>query len=244
MAGCRPSTWRAPDARPLGRGEGHAPRDVRAGRPAGALPSGGVLGRQDLAPNVVPVIDAGEDGGDPLHRLRVRRGGEPEAAASRGTGPSTRRRRSPTRSRWARGLSVAHAQHGPPRHQAPERPDRRRGAGEADRLRHLPPARAGRDDRHRTGAGHDRLRRTRAGDGPQGRPPLRRLLARRGPLRDAGRAGPLPGRQSGRRGDEARQRGAARRAAAPARASRRPWHSWSSAPPPRTRGIATSTSAR
>ena len=51
--------------------------------------------------------------------------------------------------------------------------------------------------------------------------PLRHLLARRRPLRDADRPGPLPRRQPGRGGDETRQRGAARRPAAAARALRR-----------------------
>ena len=76
--------------------------------------------------------------------------------------------------------------------------------------------------------------------GQRRRPALRHLLARRRPLRDADRAGPLPRRQPGRRGDETRQRGAARRPAAPARSSprRRPW--WSSGRRPRTRPSATS----
>ena len=65
--------------------------------------------------------------------------------------------------------------------------------------------------------------------GQRGRPALRHLLARRRPLRDADRPGPLPRRQPGRRGDETRQRGTARRAAAPAGASRRRWRWWSSA---------------
>ncbi len=57
--------------------------------------------------------------------------------------------------------------------------------------------------------------------GHAGRPALRYLLARRRPLRDARRPGPLPRRQPGRGGDETRQRGPARRAAAPARGLRR-----------------------
>src|SRR6202012_4573251 len=101
--------------------------------------------------------------------------------------------------------------HGPPRHQAAERPDRRRGPGEADRLRHLPPARKRRADRDRPRPRHDRLRRPRAGDGPRRRPALRHLLARRRALRDALRPRPVPGRQPGRGGDETRQRRAARR---------------------------------
>ena len=73
---------------------------------------------------------------------------------------------------------------------------------------------------------------------------LRHLLARRRPLRDAGRPGSLPRRQPGRRGDETRQRGAARRPAAPPRGLRGGRRWWSSARPPRTRTSATRRSAR
>ena len=172
-------------------------------------------------PNVVAVIDAGEDGGHPYIvfeyvegetlKQRINRVGALDAAG----GARLRDRDRPRPHRRPR------PQDGPPRHQAAERPDRRRGPGEADRLRDLAPARAGRDDRHRPRPRHHRLRRPRAGDGPPGRPALRHLLARRRPLRDADRPGPLPRRQPGRGGDETRQRGAARRPAAAARALRR-----------------------
>ncbi len=195
-------------------------------------------------PNVVAVIDAGEDGGLPYIvfeyvegetlKQRIARVGALDSAG----GARLRDRDRPRPHRRPR------PQDGPPRHQAPERPDRRRGPGEADRLRHLPPARAGRDDRDRPRARHHRLRRPRAGDGPGRGRALRRLLARRRPLRDADRPGPVPRRQPGRGGDETRQRGAARRAAAPPRSLRAPRRWWSSAPPPRTRPGATSGSAR
>ena len=118
-------------------------------------------------PNVVAVIDAGEDGGHPYIvfeyvegetlKQRIARVGALDTAG----GARLRDRDRPRPHRRPR------AQHGPPRHQAAERPDRRRGPGEADRLRHLPPARAGRDDRHRPRPRHHRLRRPRAGDGPR-----------------------------------------------------------------------------
>ena len=172
-------------------------------------------------PNVVAVIDAGEDGGHPYIVFEYVEGETLKQRIAR-LGALDTQEALAYAIEIARGLDRRpRPQHGPPRHQAPERPDRRRGPGEADRLRDLPPARAGRDDRHRPRPRHHRLRRPRAGDGARGRPPLRHLLARRRPLRDADRPGPLPRRQPGRRGDETRQRGAARRAAAPARGLRR-----------------------
>ena len=136
-------------------------------------------------PNVVAVIDAGEDGGRPyivfeyvdgetLKQRIDRLGGLPldEAAAyaievGRGLG---RRPRAPARA---------------PRREAAERPDRLRGPREGDRLRDRPRARAGRADEDRARARHHRLRLARAGDGPAGRRPLRHLLARDPALRDA-----------------------------------------------------------
>ena len=112
----------------------------------------------------------------PLHRLRVRRGGDAEAADRPGRRP--RRPGGPRlldRDRPSAGARPRRPAR-PPRRQATERADRRRGPGEADRLRHLPPARAGRHDRNRPGAGDDRLRRPGAGDGTRRRPPLRHLL--------------------------------------------------------------------
>ena len=168
-------------------------------------------------PNVVAVIDAGEDRGHPYIVLEYVEGETLKQRIAR-VGALDPQEALAYAIEIARGLTVAHvAQHGAPRHQAAERPDRPRGTGEADRLRHLAPARAGRDDGDRPGTRHHRLRRPRAGDGPGGRPPLRRLLARRRPLRDADRPGPVPRRQPGRGGDETRQRGDSRRAAAAAR---------------------------
>ena len=118
-------------------------------------------------PNVVAVIDAGEDGGHPYIVFEYVEGETLKQRIAR-VGALDPQEALAYAIEVARGLTVAHApQHGPPRHQAAERPDRRRGPGEADRLRHLPPARAGRDDRDRAGARHHRLRRPRAGDGPR-----------------------------------------------------------------------------
>ena len=95
-------------------------------------------------PNVVAVIDAGEDGGRPyivfeycdgetLKQRIDRQGGLPldEAAAygDRGRARARRRPRPPARA---------------PRRETAERPDRLRGAGEGDRLRDRPRTRAGR----------------------------------------------------------------------------------------------------
>ena len=118
-------------------------------------------------PNVVSVIDAGEDGGHPYIVFEYVEGRDAEAAdrpGRRARHPGGDRLRDRDRPRPQRR---PRPQHGPPRHQAAERPDRRRGPGQADRLRHLAPARTGRDDRHRPRPRHHRLRRPRAGDGPR-----------------------------------------------------------------------------
>ena len=118
-------------------------------------------------PNVVAVIDAGEDGGHPYIVFEYVEGETLKQRIAR-----RRRARHPGGARLhdrdrPRPHRRPRAQDGPPRHQAAERPDRRRGPGQADRLRDLPPARAGRDDGHRPGARDNRLRRPRAGDGPR-----------------------------------------------------------------------------
>ena len=123
----------------------------------------------------------------PLHRLRVRRGRDAQAADRPPRAPAARRgRRLRDRDR-PRARRRARRADGPPRRQAAERPDRRRGPGQGDRLRDRPRARGRRPDRDRPRARHDRLRLARAGDGPRRRRALRHLLARRRPLRDAHR---------------------------------------------------------
>ena len=118
-------------------------------------------------PNVVSVIDAGEDGGYPYIVFEYVEGRDAEAADLAG-----RRPRHPGGDRLRdrdrpRPDDRPRPQPRAPRHQAAERPDRRRGPGQTDRLRHLPPARTGRDDGDRPRPRHHRLRRPRAGDGPR-----------------------------------------------------------------------------
>ena len=198
--------------------------------------------RSSPTPTSSAVIDAGEDGGRPyivfeyVEGETLKRRIQERGRAARRRGGRLRDRDRPRPDRRPR------AQARPPRRQAPERPDRSRRAGQGDRLRHRPVARAEGNDRDRPGARHDRLRLARAGDGRGRRRALRRLLARRRPLRDAHRRRPLPGRDPGRRGDEARQRADARRAGqAPGGLGRgrlggRPRR------PPRTRATATTRS--
>ena len=145
-------------------------------------------------PNVVAVIDAGRGRRLSVHRLRVRRGRDAEAADRSARAACRSTRPPPTRSRSAAGSPRRTPAAGPPRRQAAERPDRRRGPGQGHRLRHRPLARVRRPDQDRAGARHDRLRRAGAGDGPGRRRPLGHLLARRPALRDADRRGPVPGR--------------------------------------------------
>ena len=163
-------------------------------------------------PHIVGVIDAGEDEGRPYIvfeyvegetlKERIRRQGR---LADRRGGrlrdrdrPRARRRPRPP--------------HRPPRRQAAERPDRRGGLGQGHRLRDRAHARRGGADRRRPGARHDRLRLARAGARPAGDRPVGPLLAGGRALRDAHRRGPVQGREPGRGGDEARPRGAPRRA--------------------------------
>ena len=128
-------------------------------------------------PNVVSVIDAGEDGGYPYIVFEYVEGETLKQRIAR-IGALDIQEAIAYAIEIGRGLSDRpRPQPRPPRHQAPERPDRRRGTGETDRLRDLAPARTGRDDGHRAGARHDRLRRPRAGDGTRRRPALRHLLA-------------------------------------------------------------------
>ena len=59
-------------------------------------------------PNIVTVIDRGEDGRPPVHRLRVRRRRKPQAACRRARAAAGRRRSS-SRSQIGRALAFAHA---------------------------------------------------------------------------------------------------------------------------------------
>ena len=220
-------------------------REIARGlRPARALPPRGPGGRPALAPAHRRRDRRGRGRRAPLHRVRVRRGRDAEGphpplrAPAGGRGGGLRDRGGAGAGRRAR------PPHRPPRRQAPERPDRRGGHRQGHRLRDRPLARRGGADRGRARAGHHRLRLARAGDGPRRHRPVRPLLARDRPLRDAHRRRALQGREPGRGGDEARPRAPARRAGAPARGVGRRWpRSWTR-PPPRTSTSATAAPRR
>ena len=167
-------------------------------------------------PHVVTVIDAGEDDGNPVHRLRVRGGRDaqgadppPRAAAGvRGGGVRDRDR--------PRARVRPRQQARPSGREAAERPDRPRRPGQGHRLRHRPLAGGAGPHRHRARARHDGLRIARAGARPRGHRPVRHLLARDRALRDAHRRDALPGGHAGGGGDEARARAAPGRPAAAA----------------------------
>ena len=215
-AGLRRDVDRLPGARPGPRSPGGdqaaPPRDLRGGRPARAVPPRGKDGGEALASESRRRDRRRRGRRASIHRLRVHRGTHAEAPDP-GGGRSARGRGRRLRDRDRQGADRRpRSQARPPRRQAPERPDRSRRAGQGDRLRDRALARAEGNDRDRQGSGHDRLRLPRAGDGRGRRRALRRLLARRRPLRDAHRRRPLPGRDAGRGGDEARQRADAGRA--------------------------------
>ena len=173
-------------------------------------------------PHIVGVIDAGEEDGRPYIVFEYVEG---ETLKDR----IRRMGRLPVDEAIAYAIEIARAlerrarpPHRPPRRQAPERPDRRGGLGQGHRLRHRPLARRGGPDRRRPRARHHRLRLPRAGARPRRQRPVRHLLARRRAVRDAHRRRPLPRREPGRGGDEARPRGPPRRADAPPRRLRGP----------------------
>ncbi len=198
----------------MGRGQGPAPRDLRPAGPDRALPPRGTGRGPGLAPERGRGDRRRRGRRAPLHRLRVRRRRDAQAAHRPARAPAARRGRRLRHRGRARARRRPRAPPRPPRRQAAERAHRQRGAGEGHRLRHRSRARAGRAHEDRPRARHHRLRLARAGDGQGRRRALGHLLARDPALRDARRRGPVPGRQPGRRGDEARQRANARRAEA------------------------------
>ena len=155
-----------PDARAAGRGE-DPPRPVRlATRRRSSASSARRASAAQLAhPNIVTVIDRGEDDGRPyivfeyvegenLKQLVTREGALPVGDGDRPGHPDRA---------GARG--GARARRRPPRREAAERPARRGGAGQGDRLRHRPRARHRGADADRDDHGHERLHRPRAGEG-------------------------------------------------------------------------------
>ena len=173
-------------------------------------------------PHIVTVIDAGEDDGRPYIVFEFVAGRDAEGAHQAAGPPPDRRGRGLRDRDRPRARRRPSAQHRPPRRQAPERAHRRGGPRQGDRLRDRPLARRGGPDRRRARARHHRLRRARAGAGPSVHRAVRPLLAGDRALRDAHGRGPVQGREPGGRGDEARPRGAPRRAAPAARGLGRP----------------------
>ena len=172
-------------------------------------------------PNVVSVIDAGEDGGYPYIVFEYVEGETLKQRIAR-VGALDIQEAIAYAIEIARGLSVAHARNMVHRDIKPQNvlidDEGRAKLTDFGISRQLE-----QDGMTATGRvlGTTDYVAPEQAMGHGGRPALRHLLARRRPLRDAGRPGPLPRRQPGRRGDETRQRGAARRAAAPARGLRR-----------------------
>ena len=170
-------------------------------------------------PNIVTVIDRGEDEGrqyivfeyvegENLKQLLERTGPMPVRRSAR-AGPAD----------GPRAVVCARARTDPPGREAAERPAERGRAGEDDRLRDRTLGRRpGRDD-HRHRARDERVHRARAGARAAGRRADGRLLARGRPLRAAGRRRAVRGRDVRHRGAEARERADAERARPPARPS-------------------------
>ena len=195
-------------------------------------------------PNVVSVIDAGEDGGHPYIVFEYVEGETLKQRIAR-VGALDIQEAIAYAIEIARGLSIAHARNMVHRDIKPQNvlidDEGRAKLTDFGISRQLE-----QDGMTATGRvlGTTDYVAPEQAMGHGRRPALRHLLARRRPLRDADRPGPLPRRQPGRGGDETRQRGPARRAAAPARGLRRGRRWWSSARPPRSRPSATRTSAR
>ena len=193
-------------ARAQGRAEDPPPAVRRRRGVRRALPARGACGRAARAPEHRHRDRPRRGRGPPVHRLRVRRGGRPQAAGRQGRAAADRPGgRARPRDRGGARLR-ARARDRAPRREAAERAAER-GPREGDRLRDraLARRRARRHaDRHR--ARHLELHRARAGVRPADRRPLGRLLVRGRPLRAVDRHGALRGRELRRRRAPAHQR--------------------------------------
>ena len=163
-------------------------------------------------PHIVGVIDYGEDDSRPYIVFEYVEG-ETLKERIRRTGRLPTTEAVAYAIEIARALGVAHARHIVHRDVKPQNVlIDEEGSGEGHRLRDRTHARRGGIDGRRPGARHHRLRLARAGTRPSGYRPVGPVLARDRPLRDADRRGPVQGREPGGGGDEARARGASRRA--------------------------------
>ncbi len=142
-------------------------------------------------PNVVAVIDAGEDGGHPYIVFEYVEGENLKQRINR-LGPLDAQEALAYAIEVGRGLSVAHARKLVHRDIKPQNvlidAEGRAKVTDFGIARQLEQTGS---DRHRPRPRHHRLCLPRAGDGPGRRPALRHLLARSGPLRDAHRRGPF-----------------------------------------------------
>ena len=162
-------------------------------------------------PNIVTVIDRGEDDGQQYIVFELVDGENLKQLVER-TGPLPVRRAVELGARDRRRARVrARARARAPRREAAERAADAGRRGEGDRLRDRALARR-RARRHADGHGarHEQLPLAGAGERQAGHAGDRRLLARRRALRAADRGGAVPGRELRRRRDEARQRAGAR----------------------------------
>ena len=187
-----------------------------------ALPARGIAAGRAPASERDPDLRHGRDRRRAVHR-HAARGRQPQGPDPPGHGRARDRAGHPDRGRRG-GRRGARGRHRASRHQAGERPDRRRARrprGLPRRLRPRPrPARAD-ADAARPGHRHARLHGTRAPRGGRRRHSGRHLRLRLPGRRDADRRRPVHARHRRRGHVRARGRPAAERLRAPARAARR-----------------------